>query len=109
MQSSNTSLQYRYPIELLRVKKKKKIRMCTLHFSVAICLTTLLFSLTTVHGVVTGQLAHLSFDPWKVWLLFDNICIECTKVKQNRQADECAARRQGSSYASMHLITMLYL
>ena len=40
----------------------------------------LLFSLTTVHGVVTGQLAPLRFDPWKVWLLFDNICIECTKV-----------------------------
>ena len=43
----------------------------------------------------------------KVWLLFDKI--ECPKVKQNRQTDKCAARRHGSSYASTHLITMLYL
>ena len=75
MQSSNTSLQYRYPNELftLGLKKKKK-RIRTLHFSVAIWLNH------TVHGVVTGQLAPLHFDPWKVWLLFDNICIECTRV-----------------------------
>ena len=95
MQSSNTLLQYRYPNELLRVKKnknkkqkktnkkkKKKKRdesvLCT--FLSLFGLTTLLFSLTTVHGVVTGQLAPLRFDPCKVWLLFDNTRIECTKV-----------------------------
>ena len=61
-------------------KKTKTKRICTLHFSVAIWLNILLFSLTTVQGVITGQLAPLRFDPWKVWLLFDNICIECTKV-----------------------------
>ena len=49
-------------------------------FSVAIWLNHFAIYLTTVHGVVTGQLAPLRFDPWKVWLLFDNICIECTKV-----------------------------
>ena len=36
MQSSNTSLQYRYPNGLLRVKKNKKKRIYTLHHSFAI-------------------------------------------------------------------------
>ena len=47
MQSSNTSLQYRYPNEHIRVKKQKQNKkqqqqktkqICTLHFSVAIWL-----------------------------------------------------------------------
>ena len=78
MQSSNTSLQYSYPNEPLMVKQENESVLCS--FLSLFGLTTLLFSLTTVHGVVTCQLAPLRFDPWKVWLLFDNICIECTKV-----------------------------
>ena len=69
----------RYNIDILMnslgLKKKKKKNnksvLCT--FLSLFGLTTLLFCLTIVHGVVTGQLAPLRFDPWKVWLLFDNI------------------------------------
>ena len=64
----------------LGLKKKKNDESVLCTFLSLFGLTTLLFSLTTVHGVVTGQLAHLRYDPWKVWLLFDNICIVCTKV-----------------------------
>ena len=75
MQSSNTEIL----MNSLGLKKKRnEYVLCT--FLSPFGLTTLLFSLTTVQGMVTGQLAPLRFDPWKVWLLFDNICIECTKV-----------------------------
>ena len=48
--------------EGLKTKQNKQI--CT--FLSLFDLTTLMFSLTTVHGVVTGHLAPLRFDPWKV-------------------------------------------
>ena len=72
------NLQVKCNIPMLRyntdILMNNKSVLCT--FLSLFSLTTLLFSLTTVHGVVTGQLAPLCFDPWKVWLLFDNICIE---------------------------------